>query len=300
MMNRQTHPKILEVGLRRVLMQSFREKPEMWLRAFHIDSTDRASFQDVAYTDFGAMQEGEELGGYSYDDAYEAVTATYVPQSYRKAFKLSEEVLEDDQNGLMRRYPRAMGRSIRHTLETTHWTHLLNGFDGAFPGPDGKPLFATDHPLYGPGGGTQANEPSAPQNLSETSLEQALIDIALTVDDREKFIQLEQDTLFVPTQLLPLADKILKTEKEVGTANNTINWVANRFPGGVVGVPFLQANPKAWYIKCDQHEMWHIWRKRVSFGQENDWDTDARKYKAKGRWVSGWTLPWGWYGSPGV
>lgn len=298
-MNRQTHPKTLEVGLRMVMLQSFREKQEMWPQLFKSDSTDRASFQDVGFTDFGPMQEGTELGGYTDDDAYEAITTTYTPVKYVKRFKLSEEVVEDDQNGLMRRYPRALGRSVRHTLEATHWTHLNNGFDSNYAGGDQKELFATDHPLYGPGGGTQANELTVAANLSATSLEQAMIDIMLLTDDRGKFINLMPNKLFVPVQLLPEADRILKTQREVGTANNTINWVANRFPGGVVGVPFLTST-KAWFVQCDQHEMWHFWRKRITFKNEQDFDTDAYKYAAKGRWVSGWSSPWGMFASPGV
>lgn len=298
-MNRQVMAKTLEVGLRRVLMQSFREKPEMWRMAFQMDSIDRASIQDVAYTDFGPMQEGTELGGYSYDDAFEGPTTTYTPVKYQKAFKVSEELLDDDQNSLIRRYPRAMGRSIRHTLETTHWTHFNNGFDSNYPGADGKELFATDHVLYGPGGGTQANELAVAANLSATALEQAFTDIMLTVDDRGKFLNLSPSKLFIPAQLWAEAERINGTTAEVGTANNTINVMKGRFPGGIHPIPFLTST-KAWFIQCDQHEMWHFWRKRIVFGQENDFDTDAFKYKARGRWTSGWTLPWGMFASPGV
>ena len=116
-MNRQTHRKTLEVGIRTVIFLYFKQQGEQWRDAFNMDDTDRASVQDVEYTDFGPMEEGTEMGGYTYDDGTEGPTTTYVMQKYQKAFKYSEEVLEDDQNGLMRRYPRAMARSILHTLD---------------------------------------------------------------------------------------------------------------------------------------------------------------------------------------
>ena len=296
-MNRQTHNKTLEVGLRQVLFQSFREKPEMWKQAFRMDTIDRASISDVAFTDFGPMQEGSEMGGYTYDAGTQGPTTTYTPSKYVKAFSLSEEVQEDDQNGLMRKYPAAMGRSIRHTLEATHWTHFNNGFDSNYPGADGKSFFATDHVLYGPGGGSQANKLSVAANLSATAIEQAMTDIMLTTDDRGKFINLQPKKIYVPAQLWGEARRIFGTSGEVGTGNNTINVVAGKLEVAVI--PFLTST-KAWFIECDTHELWHIWRKRITTGQENDWDTDVFKFKAKGRWTSGWTAPWGWFASEGV
>lgn len=296
-MNRQNMAETLEVGLRKVMMQSFRAKKEFWRRYFNMDSIDRASISDVGFTDFGPMQEGSELGGYTYDDALPGFTTTYTPTKYVKAFKISEELLDDDQNNLMRRYPKALGRSIRHTLETTHFTHFNNGFDSAYAGGDGKELFATDHPLVG--GGTQANELATAANLSEDSLEQAATDLMLTVDDRGKFIQLMPERLLVPAQLWGTAERVLKTTKQVGNANNDVNVVNGMFPGGYEAIPFL-TSVKAWFIQCDEHEMTHLWRKQVTFGFENDWDTDAFKYKSKGRWTSGWSSPWGMFASPGV
>lgn len=296
-MNRQNMAETLEVGLRRVMMQEFRQKEEYWRRFFNMDSMDRASISDVGFTDFGPMQEGSELGGYTYDDALPGFRTTYTPVKYQKAFKISEELLDDDQNSLMRRYPKAMGRSIRHTLESTHFAHFNEAFNSAFAGGDGKELLATDHPLVG--GGTQANELAVAANLSETSLEQAFTDIMLLTDDRGKFIQLLPDKLIVPAQLWGTAKRIDQTDKEVGTANNTVNVMRGRFPGGIHVVPFLTST-KAWFIQCDQHEMWHLWRKQIVFGFEDDFDTDAYKYKARGRWVSGFSAPWGMFGSPGV
>lgn len=296
-MNRQNMAETLEVGLRKVFMQSFRQKEEFWRKFFNMESMDRASISDVGFTDFGPMQEGSELGGYTYDDALPGFRTTYTPVKYQKAFKISEELLDDDQNALMRRYPKAMGRSVRHTLETTHFTHFNNAFDSAYAGGDGKELLATDHPLVG--GGTQANELATAANLSETSLEQAFTDIMLMVDDRGKFIQLMPDKLIVPPQLWGTAQRIDQTTNEVGTANNTVNVMKGRFPGGRHVVPFLTST-KAWFIQCDQHEMVHFWRKRITFGFEDDFDTDAYKYKTRGRWTSGWSSPWGMFGSPGV
>ncbi len=296
-MNRQTFAAALEVGLRKTMMQSFRAKAEMWKILYNMDSMTRASIDDVGFTDFGPMQEGTELGGYTYDDALQGFRTTYTPVKYQKAFKISEEMLEDDQNNLMRRYPAALGRSIRHTLETTHWDKLNNAFDSAFPGGDGKELLATDHPLVG--GGTQANELTVAANLSPESIEDAITAIGLTVDDRGKFINLMPDKLFVPWQLWAEARRIDETTKEVGTANNTINVIAGMFPGGIHPIPYLTST-KAWFIQCDQHEMWHFWRQRVKFGFEDDFDTDAYKYKSRGRWTSGFSSPWGMFGSPGV
>jgi len=296
-MNRQTMAAALEVGLRRTLLQTVKAILESWKMGFQSDEINRASISDVGFTDFGPMQEGTELGGYTYDDALQGFRTTYTPNKYQKAFRISEELLDDDRNNLMRRYPQAMGRSIVHTLNATHWNVYNNAFDSNYPGGDGKALFATDHPLVG--GGTQANKLSVAANLSPEAIEDAITALLTTVDDRGKFVSLTPDKLFVPAQLWATARRIDETKQEVGTANNTVNVISGMFPGGIHPIPYLTST-KAWFIQCDYHELWHIWRKRIVFGFEDDFDTDAYKYKARGRWTQGFTSPWGMFASEGV
>lgn len=293
--NRQTLAQALEVGLRRVAVAEFRQPGDMYTMAFNIGSTDRATETDQGFTDFGPMNEIGEGASVQYDDMLQGFTTTYTPLKYGKGFKVTEEMMDDDQNRVITRGVQNIGRSARHTLEYSAWNNFNNGFDSSYPGGDAKEWFATDHPLVG--GGTFQNELTTAANLSQTAIEQAFIDLRTTVDDRGKFIVLNPTDIFVPPALEFTAKKLFMSEKDPDSANNTINAVRNSLRVHVV--PYLTST-KAWFIKCNQHEAWFLWRKRLSFGRDGDFDTDNMKYKMKGRWVSGWSNPRGWYASPGV
>ena len=139
-------------------------------------------------------------------------------------------------------------------------------------------------------------------DLSEASLEQACIDIMGYTDDRGKRIAVMPQKLVVPYQLTFEADKIMQTQYEVGTDNNTVNVVRSKFPGGVVLNHYL-TDTDAWFIKTDipaasglKH--WERWADK--FDMDNDFDTDNAKFKAMSRYSFGWTDPRGIYGSAGA
>jgi phage major head subunit gpT-like protein len=74
--------------------------------------------------------------------------------------------------------------------------------------------------------------PSTAVDISEAALEQAVIDMGKWLDDRGLKIATRPQKLIIPIDLDFEANKIMKTEYEVGTANNTVNLVRSRFPGG--------------------------------------------------------------------
>ena len=83
-----------------------------------------------------------------------------------------------------------------------------------------KELCATDHPTLS---GDQKNELSTPADINETSLEQALIDIADMKDERGLKIALKGNKLIIPVNLQFTVERLLKSPGRVGTADNDIN-----------------------------------------------------------------------------
>ncbi len=99
------------------------------------------------------------------------------------AFSITEEAIEDNlYDRLASRYTKALARSMANTKQVKGAATLNNAFDSTFTGGDGKELCATDHPLTN--NNDLRNEPSTAADLNETSLENALIDIAAFVDER--------------------------------------------------------------------------------------------------------------------
>ena len=96
------------------------------------------------------------------------------------------------------------------------------------------------------------------------------------------------------------ANKILKTEYEVGTNNNTVNVVRSRFPEGVKLNHYL-TDTDAWFMITDVKDgMKYFERRADAFTQDDDFDTDNAKFKATARFSFGATDKRAIYGSAGA
>jgi hypothetical protein len=268
-----------------------------------IDTSDRAFEDDSAITGFGLIPEKPEGSPIVYDDPLRGYEKRYVHKTYGMGFQVTWEMVRDDQYRKMMALPRKLGLSLRETLETLTHAELINGFDGAagaLTGPDGKSLFATDHPLVG--GGTAANRPSTEGALSLTTLEQAIIDINNWVDNRGLKINIAPRTLIIPPSLQFSAKQLLNSTLLPGSPNNDVNPIQSILnvevddyvtDGGIGGT-----NP--WFIRCDDHQMWYFWRTRPVFDRDGDFETLNMKFKIYASWSHGWTDWRGWYGNDGA
>ena len=174
---------------------------------------------------------------------------------------------------------------------------LNNGFNATIVGGDGQPLFSTAHPLIS--GGTNANTPSTPADLNETSLENAVIQIAAWTDERGLLIAARPKKLIVPPALMFVATRLLETELRVGTNNNDINALKNNgsIPEGYTVNHFLTA-PNAWFLTTDvPNGMKHFERVPLQNSMDGDFDTGNVRYKSRERYSFGYSDPLGMYAS---
>ena len=177
---------------------------------------------------------------------------------------------------------------------------VLNGAFTTSLGGDGKPLCALDHPTLT--GADLQNELTTPADLSETSLEQALIDIAAFTDERGLKISIQGLKLIIPKELQFTADRIMKSTLRPATADNDINAIKNMgmIPQGYVVNHFL-TDPDAFFIKTDApNGMKMFERVAIKTGFEGDFDTGNVRYKARERYSFGFSDPRGIFGSPGT
>jgi hypothetical protein len=185
---------------------------------------------------------------------------------------------------------------------------LNNGFDtgGSYNGGDGKALMTTDHPLAN--GGTFRNELSTASDLSETSLEQALIDIAAFVDERGLKIALQGRKMIIPKELQFTAERIMKSPLSTtpggsnAFAKNDINAMMNMgmVPEGYRVNHFL-TDTDAFFILTDApNGLKNFVRSPIKTAIEGDFDTGNVRFKARERYSFGWSDPRGIFGSPGA
>tara|TARA_Y100001963_G_scaffold4963_1_gene6510 strand:- start:153 stop:719 length:567 start_codon:yes stop_codon:yes gene_type:complete len=176
---------------------------------------------------------------------------------------------------------------------------LNNAFDNTYKGGDGKELCATDHPILA---GSFKNELTTSADLNETSLEQALIDIAAMVDERGLKIAAKGNKMIIPSALQFTAERLMKSAGRVGTADNDINAVKSMgmVPQGYVVNNFL-TDTDAWFIRTDvPNGMKMFVRAPIKTAMEGDFDTGNVRYKARERYSFGWSDPRGIFGSPGA
>jgi hypothetical protein len=292
--------KELEPGLNALFGLEYKNYENQHTQIYSIESSDRAFEEEVMESGFGEAPVKTEGAGVSYDQAQEVYTARYTHETIALAFSLTEEAVEDNlYDRLSARYTKALARSMAQTKQIKA-AAVLNGAFTTSIGGDGVVLCATNHPtLSGP---NLSNTLATPADLSETSLEQALIDIQAFTDERGLKIAVQGLKLIIPKELQFTADRILKSTLRVGTADNDINAIRNM---GMVSQGYTVNNfltdPDAFFIKTDApNGMKMFERVSMKTGFEGDFDTGNVRYKARERYSFGFSDPRGLFGSPGA
>jgi hypothetical protein len=259
----------------------------------------RAFEEDMSVSSFGLAQVRSEGNGVSYDNEQQGFLTRYTHVEYALGFIITRNMMEDDLYDIVgERKARGLAFSMRQTKETVAANVYNRAFNSVYTGGDGKELLATDHPNVA--GGTYANELTTASDLSEAALEQAVIDLQKFTNDRGLKIAVRPVSLIVPVDLSFVADKIMKTEYEVDTNNNTVNVVRSKFPGGVKVNHYL-TDTDAWFIKTNVSDGMKHWVRRADdFDTDGDFDTDNAKFKATARYSFGWSDPKALFGSPGA
>ena len=292
--------KELEPGLNALFGLEYKNYENQHTQIYSIESSDRAFEEEVMESGFGEAPVKTEGAGVAYDQAQEVYTARYTHETIALAFSLTEEAVEDNlYDRLSARYTKALARSMAQTKQIKA-AAVLNGAFTTSVGGDGVVLCSTAHPTLG--GPNLSNTLATPADLSETSLEQALIDISAFTDERGLKIAVQGLKLIIPKELMFTADRILKSTLRVGTADNDINAVRNMgmVPQGYTVNNFL-TDPEAFFIKTDApNGMKMFERVSLKTGFEGDFDTGNVRYKARERYSFGFSDPRGIFGSPGA
>jgi len=291
--------KELEPGLNALFGLEYKQYVNEAAEIFETENSDRAFEEEVMLAGFANATVKPEGQGISYDSAQETFTARYTNETIALAFAITEEAIEDNlYDRLASRYTKALARSMANTKQVKAAKVLNNGF-GTADGGDGKELLAADHPIVT---GTEQNELTTAADLNETSLEQALIDIAALTDERGLKIAARGMKLIVPSALQFTAERLMKSTQRVGTADNDINAVVSMgmIPQGYAVNHYL-TDTDAWFIKTDvPNGLKHFVRAPIKTAMEGDFDTGNVRYKARERYSFGWSDWRGVFGSPGA
>ena len=241
---------------------------------YEVESSERSFEEETKLAGFGAAPVKNEGQGIAYDNAQEAWTARYNHETIALGFSITEEAVEDNlYDSLSSRYTKALARAMAYTKQVKGAAVLNNAFSGSYLYGDGKSLCATDHPLVN--GATNSNRPTTGVDLNETSLENAVIQIAAWTDEKGLLIAAKPKKLVIPPALMFVATRLLETTQRVGTADNDINALKSNgsIPGGYTVNHFL-TDTNAWFLLTDvPNGMKHFVRTSLDTKMDGDFDT---------------------------
>ena len=291
--------KELEPGLNALFGLEYKRYENQHAEIYTTESSDRAFEEEVMLSGFAQAQTKSEGSGVTFDNAQETYTARYTHETVALAFSITEEAVEDNlYDRLGSRYTKALARSMANTKQVKAVNPLINGF-GTFTSGDGSALFATSHPTVS---GTVSNTLATAADLNETSLEQSLIDINAMTDERGLKIAARGIKMVIPSELQFTAERLMKSQNRVGTADNDINAIASMgmVPQGYRVNNFL-TDPDAFYIITDvPNGMKYFNRAPIKTAMEGDFDTGNVRYKARERYSFGVSDFRGIFASPGA
>ena len=292
--------KELEPGLNALFGLEYKNYANEHEEIFSKENSDRAFEEEVMLSGFGNAGVKPEGQSVNYDSATETFTARYTHETLALAFSITEEAIEDNlYDRLASRYTKALARSMANAKQVKAANVLNRAFNSSYTGGDGLELCSTAHTIVA---GTEQNELSTAADLNETSLEQALIDIAALTDERGLKIAAKGMKLIIPSALQFTAERLMKSTQRVGTADNDINAVVSKgmIPQGYTVNHYL-TDTDAFFIKTDvPNGLKHFVRAPIKTAMEGDFDSGNVRYKARERYSFGWSDWRGIFGSPGA
>ena len=292
--------KELEPGLNALFGLEYKNYANEHSQIFDTENSDRAFEEEVMLSGFGNAGVKPEGQSVNYDAATETFTARYTHETLALAFSITEEAIEDNlYDRLASRYTKALARSMANAKQVKAANVLNRAFNSSYTGGDGLELCSTAHVIVS---GTEQNELSTAADLNETSLEQAMIDIAALTDERGLKIAAQGRKMVIPSALQFTAERLFKSQGRVGTADNDINAIKSMgmVPQGYRVNNFL-TDTDAFYIITDvPNGMKMFNRAPLTTAMEGDFDTGNVRYKARERYSFGWSDWRGVFGSPGA
>lgn len=277
------------------------QRADEWKQVFReFTGIPRSYHEEPVLYGFGAAPELPDGTAVTYQSGGVLFIQRYVYKVYGLAFALTKVLVEDgDHIRVGQTYARHLAQSLIETKETLCANILNRAFNGSYLGGDGVALNVSNHPIVT---GTFSNVLSTAAALSQTPLEQMLIQIRNAVDNNGKRIRLTPKKLVSGSSLMFQGEVLLNSALRTGTANNDINPVKSM---GMLSeghaVLSRVTSTTAWWVQTDAPEGMKMAKRRgLERSMEGDFETDSMRYKATERYIPGWTDPRAMYGTPGI
>jgi phage major head subunit gpT-like protein len=312
MLTSQPFGRLLEPGLRKIFQETYNELPEQYSQVFNVQDSKKAIETDLRMGGFGMWDKKDSAGSIQYEDPTDTQALQYVHEEYSKGFTVERKFIDDEQYGTIAKWTKSLARGARATIESTAASIFNNGF--TVNGFDGQPLFSTTHKRLD--GGTMSNRlqatdgaAAADGQLSDRNLKAAIIQMRRQVDDKGLLIQVQPKLLVVPPSLQFVANTLVQSQVNAMQGNGAMYGAAttpnsnnekNVLPNlRVIVMDYLTSNTAWFLIDPTVAELNFFWRRRLEFGNTEDFDTMQAKYRGYMRFSVGYSDYRGVFGSAG-
>lgn len=289
---------LLAPGFRKVVFETYKERPVEGQKLVNMSSSKRAYEEDFPIAGFGTLQTKPEGASVIYQDALQGDVKRYTWTTYGLGFRITQEMMEDDLYGVMgNRMSKALGRSARNNAEIVMHAPYNNAFNTAFNGfVSGESLCSTAHALLR--GGTLGNRPAVDADFDLLTLQAALEHFHVLTDESGIPV------VYIPRLVVHsigdhwMVSQVLKSQYLPGTNQNDVNQVAQE--GLTPHLSHYLTDADAWFVLADNHDINYFDRRSTTFTNSDDFHTGDALYKLTRRNGSGFSDWRGVYGSQGV
>ncbi len=274
---------LLWPGIKEIYGTRYDMAPTMYTEFMDVQTSKQAFEKVQGLTGFplaAVKEQGQEA---VFSQMFQGFQQEYLHLTYSIGAVVTREMVEDDLYNQISQIPRLLAESMRQTEEIVATNVLNNAF--ATTGPDGVALISSAHPLVG-SGATGTNTPTNAADLTQTSLEQGIIDVKDFRDDQSLRLNTSVEKLVTGRSYFFTARKILETQYETTTANNDVNVISNMSIKPVT-TNFI-TDQDAWFLMTDNPSKLKFFRRRAAeIQKDNDFNTDNLKVKTSTRFSTG-------------
>ncbi len=293
------HPKALWPGVYSWFGAKYDEHEKQYPKLFDLKTSTKNYEELVQQTGFGLAPVKPEGSSTAYDSHTQGYTARGTNVAYSLGYIVTREELADNQYAeVSMRRAGSLAFSMAQTRENVGANVYNRVISGTYVGGDAVALGSTSHPSVS---GNQSNILATAADLSEASLEDLTIQIMNATDPKGLKISLRPKSLIVPTALVYDANRILKSNLRVDTANNDTNVL--KLVGAIpeIVVNNYLTDSDAWFIRTNAPDglCWFD-RELPEFSKDEDFDTDNAKAKGYMRFIPFWGDWRGLYSSSGA
>ena len=284
-------------GINTIIFNKFDERPAIGRSIFNVEESTQYREHSLTAGGINLMQQVNEGEQITYLSNNEGFTQTFTHLDYANGFRVTRRMYRDELYGLMEQLAGELSLSADATEETILANHFNRAQNSDYTGADGVELSSAAHVRED--GTTYSNELSSAADLSQTSLEQALIDFSDQRSGGGRRLQIQPTTLLVAKEERFNAHRLLSSTQEPDNDTNAVNAVKGILQPVVWN---YLTDADQWFVLADKSNHSMMLYEREAMWTDYEYDFDTKDYKVTCMFAqsSGWADPRGVFCGQGV